>query len=168
MQELRATGVEALRPGSSPEGLVSPPGELESATRKSESKPLRSESAPVESSSHESHESVFNASTRSPRRFGDVVVDVAARTVEKDGAEVPLTPKEFDLLLALMDREGAVGSRVELMREVWGHKAAVMSRTVDTHIFELRRKLEKDPSSPLHILTVHKRGYRFRGAAPVP
>jgi DNA-binding response OmpR family regulator len=96
------------------------------------------------------------------RRFGDVEVDPAARTVTRGGEEVGLTPKEFDLLLALMGRDGAVASRVELMKEVWGHRAAVASRTVDTHIAELRRKLEEDSGDPCYILTVHKSGYRFR------
>ncbi len=95
-------------------------------------------------------------------RFGDVEVDPAARCVFRGGVEVPLTPKEFDLLLALVRRRGAVASRLGLMREVWGHRAAVASRTVDTHIAELRRKLEDEPSSPRHILTVHKAGYRLR------
>jgi DNA-binding response OmpR family regulator len=48
------------------------------------------------------------------------------------------------------------------MREVWGHQAAVLSRTVDTHVAELRRKLEKDPAAPRHILTVRKAGYRLQ------
>lgn len=95
--------------------------------------------------------------------FGDVKVDVAARRVLKGGDDVPLTPKEFDLLLALMRNEGVVVSRVALMKEVWGHRAAVASRTVDTHVAELRRKLERQPSRPRHILTVHKAGYRFQG-----
>ncbi len=94
--------------------------------------------------------------------FGRVEIQPAARAVLRDGEEVSLTPKEFDLLLALIARNGAVASRVALMREVWGHRAAVASRTVDTHISELRRKLEAEPSNPDHILTVHKMGYRFR------
>ena len=94
-------------------------------------------------------------------RFGDVEVDEAARCVRRAGDDVALTPKEFDLLVALMKREGAVASRLELMREVWGHRAAVVSRTVDTHIAELRRKLEDNPGEPAHILTVWKAGYRF-------
>jgi DNA-binding response OmpR family regulator len=69
---------------------------------------------------------------------------------------------EFDLLLALLRRRGAVASRLDLMREVWGHQAAVLSRTVDTHVAELRRKLEKDPAAPRHILTVRKAGYRLQ------
>lgn len=102
------------------------------------------------------------AAAEPPASFGEVEVDVAARRVVRDGDEVGLTPKEFDLLVALMRREGAVVSRVALMKEVWGHRAAVASRTVDTHVAELRRKLEPEPHNPRHILTVHKAGYRFQ------
>ncbi len=94
--------------------------------------------------------------------FGEVTIHIGSRTVFKDGEEVSLTPKELDLLLALLRRDGAVASRLELLQEVWGHRAAVVSRTVDTHISELRRKLEKEPSHPRHVLTVHKAGYRFQ------
>jgi len=96
-------------------------------------------------------------------RFGEVEVDRGARLVERGGVPVPLTPKEYDLLLALIDRGGRVASRVELMREVWGHRAAILSRTVDTHVAELRRKLEDDPARPRHIVTIRKAGYRFVG-----
>jgi len=68
----------------------------------------------------------------------------------------------FDLLLALVRRRGAVASRLELLKEVWGHQAEVMTRTVDIHIAELRRKLEDDASTPKHILTVWKAGYRLQ------
>ena len=88
-------------------------------------------------------------------------VYAARRTVLKGGEPVPLTPKEFDLLLALMRRRGAVAARRELLREVWGHRAAVITRTVDIHVAELRRKLEDDARQPRHILTVWKAGYRF-------
>ena len=64
--------------------------------------------------------------------------------------------------LSVLDRQGAVLTRNELMREVWDYDAAVVSRTVDTHIVELRRKLEIDPAHPQHILTVRKAGYRLR------
>jgi two-component system alkaline phosphatase synthesis response regulator PhoP len=95
-------------------------------------------------------------------RFGEVEVDASTRTVRLAGKPVYLTPMEFDLLCALIRRRGAVASRIELMREVWGHQAAVLSRTVDTHVAELRRKLESDPSNPRHILTVRKAGYRLQ------
>ena len=83
------------------------------------------------------------------------------RSVKKHGESVDLTPKEFDLLLELVRNEGAVVSRIDLMRTVWGHASAIVSRTVDTHIAELRRKLETDPSRPSLILTVRKAGYRL-------
>ncbi len=94
-------------------------------------------------------------------KFGSVEVNPASRTVIKGGDAVQLTPKEFDLLLALIRRRGAVASRLELLKEVWGHQAEVMTRTVDIHVAELRRKVEDDPSRPRHILTVWKAGYRF-------
>jgi DNA-binding response OmpR family regulator len=97
----------------------------------------------------------------SVHRFGDLVIDVAARTVHRGGEAVGLSPKAFELLLALVRREGAVASRAALLREVWGYQALVMSRTVDSHVAELRRKIEADPSEPRHVVTVYKAGYRF-------
>jgi DNA-binding response OmpR family regulator len=94
-------------------------------------------------------------------RFGDVEVLLDRRVVTRLGREVALTPMEFDLLRALVERQGALASRVDLLTEVWGHSAAVLTRTVDTHIAELRRKLEADPAKPRHILTVRKAGYRL-------
>jgi DNA-binding response OmpR family regulator len=94
-------------------------------------------------------------------RFGAIVVDPKARTVTRAGHPVQLSPKAFDLLLALIAREGKVVTRQELLREVWGYGAFVVSRTVDSHVAELRRKLEDDPADPAHILTVWKVGYRF-------
>ena len=97
-------------------------------------------------------------------RFGEVVVDTAARAVSRAGVPCTLTPKAFELLMALIRRGGAVAGRVELLTEVWGYGAFVMSRTVDSHIAELRRKLEADPAHPRHIVTVWKVGYRFEAS----
>jgi DNA-binding response OmpR family regulator len=94
--------------------------------------------------------------------FGDVEIDLAARGVKRRGGEVSLTPKEFDLLVALLRRDGAVATRVDLIQEVWGYPSSVITRTVDTHIAELRRKLEDDPSAPRHIVTVPRVGYRLQ------
>ena len=97
----------------------------------------------------------------SPIRLRDLEINLEARTVEKNATAVELAPKEFDLLVALIQHDGAVVSRTELMRAVWGHSAAVVSRTVDTHIAELRRKLDDySGTSPL-IVTVRKAGYRI-------
>jgi two-component system alkaline phosphatase synthesis response regulator PhoP len=94
-------------------------------------------------------------------RFGRVELNPASRQVLRAGEPVTLTPKEFDLLHALVRRRGRVASRLELLSEVWGHRAAVMTRTVDMHVVELRKKLEDDPSAPRHIVTVWKAGYRL-------
>lgn len=93
--------------------------------------------------------------------IGDIAVCQRTRTVTREGIEVDLAPKEFDLLLELIRRNGAVASRLELMQSVWGHPSSVVSRTVDTHIAELRRKLENDPANPQLIITVRKAGYRL-------
>jgi two-component system, OmpR family, alkaline phosphatase synthesis response regulator PhoP len=95
-------------------------------------------------------------------RFGDVEVGVATRTVTRGGHLVALAPLEFELLLALLRRGGGIATREELLREVWGYDAEVVSRTVDTHVAELRRKLEHDPAHPRHILTIRKVGYRLQ------
>lgn len=100
------------------------------------------------------------AAGAAPIRVHDIEVDPASRVVRRGGDPVHLSPKAFDLLLALLRRRGAVATRVELMQEVWGHRAAVLSRTVDAHVAELRRALERDSARPRIILTVWKRGYR--------
>jgi two-component system alkaline phosphatase synthesis response regulator PhoP len=95
-------------------------------------------------------------------RFGDIEVNPASGTVIRDGEAVTLTPKEFDLLVALLRRKGAVASRAELLGEVWEYaNTDVETRTVDVHVAELRRKLEDDPANPRHIVTVRKKGYRL-------
>jgi len=93
--------------------------------------------------------------------FGDVIVNREARTVTRSGKIVAVTPKELDLLIALLDRGERAVSRLELMRDVWGYSDSVITRTVDSHVAELRRKLEDDPRTPRHILTVQRFGYRL-------
>ena len=94
--------------------------------------------------------------------FGDVEVDVSRRSVRRNGQEVALTPRAFELLSTLLARANTVMSRHEILRTVWGYESSVTTRTVDAHIAELRRKLEANPAEPRHILTVHKVGYRLR------
>lgn len=94
-------------------------------------------------------------------RFSDVVVDPAARTATRAGEPVSLTPRAYDLLVCLARHEGKVVSRQDLLKLVWKHQAAIVTRTVDSHVSELRQKLERDPSNPDHIHTVWKVGYRF-------
>ncbi len=94
-------------------------------------------------------------------RFGDIVVNRSARSVARAGVPVSLTPKEYELLVALMDRAGSVVTRGDLLRAVWGYQQDVSTRTVDIHVSELRAKLEPVPAKPVHIITVRKVGYRF-------
>jgi two-component system, OmpR family, alkaline phosphatase synthesis response regulator PhoP len=94
-------------------------------------------------------------------KFGDVSIDPASRTVTRAGEAVSLTPKAYELMMALIKRKGAVATRVELLREVWDHRAIVLTRTVDSHMAELRKKLEHDPADPKHFITIWKVGYRF-------
>ncbi|HTE43632.1 MAG TPA: response regulator transcription factor [Gemmatimonadaceae bacterium] len=92
--------------------------------------------------------------------FGDVAVDLGSRAITRAGVSVALTPKAYELLLALVRRDGVVASRADLLKEVWGYGAFIMTRTVDSHVAELRRKVD-DPTHPRHIITVWKVGYRF-------
>ncbi len=86
----------------------------------------------------------------------------ASRIATRNGKTVALAPKEFDLLLHLCRHRNRVVSRLELLRSVWGYAEEAVSRTVDTHIAEIRRKLEADPARPRHIVTVRKSGYRLQ------
>ena len=95
-------------------------------------------------------------------QIGDVQVDPDRRAVIRDGIELPLTPKALDLLRALIRRANRVVTRQELLRDVWGYSADVTTRTVDAHMAELRRKVERDPAKPRHLLTVWRVGYRLK------
>lgn len=102
-----------------------------------------------------------DTTARDTLHIGTIEICPGSRSVRRDGNIVDLAPKEFDLLLELVRRGGAIVSRMELMKKVWGHSSVVVSRTVDTHIAELRRKLEKDSANPELIITVRKAGYRI-------
>ena len=93
-------------------------------------------------------------------RHGDIEIDVAARRVRRAGEVVVLRRKEFEVLLRLLRHPGEVITRRELMSDVWGYKDDVVSRTLDTHVFELRRKLGHSPPSPGYIETIMRVGYR--------
>jgi DNA-binding response OmpR family regulator len=94
--------------------------------------------------------------------FGDVRIDTGTRTVTRRSEMIALRPMEYELLLALARRRGQVASRQELLEDVWGYGPGVESRTVDTHIRQLRQKLEEDSEKPRVILTVRKAGYRLK------
>jgi DNA-binding response OmpR family regulator len=97
-----------------------------------------------------------------------VVVDPATRRVWRDGAEVRLSRKEFDLLVSLMSRAGEIVTREELMREVWQATFWTSAKTVDVHLGWLRKKLGDDASRPGLITTVRGKGLRFELGSSVP
>ncbi len=94
-------------------------------------------------------------------RFGDVIIDVPRETVTRAGDEVELTRQELRVLLTLAREPGRTISRQRLVREAWGDMGAVSTRTIDSHMVELRRKLEPDPGHPRHLITVRGQGYRL-------
>src|SRR6266571_1359377 len=85
----------------------------------------------------------------------------AVRAFEIQAFDYLLKPFDDERIIAPVKRGGRVASRLELLQEVWGYAEDVMSRTVDTHVAMLRRKLEHDPAHPRHIVTVRTFGYRI-------
>ena len=103
-----------------------------------------------------------------PRRIelAGCVVDLGARLARWPDGDRSLTPTETGLLSHLMAAEGRVVSQRDLLREVWGYRGGVVSRTVKTTVGRLRAKIERDASNPDHLLTVVGAGYRFEGGDP--
>jgi DNA-binding response OmpR family regulator len=106
---------------------------------------------------------VVDGPPRPVHAFDDVRVDVAARTVTRDGAPVEMTATEFDVLLCLIEARGAALSRDAIFSRVWGPHHHGTQRTIDNFMQQLRAKLEVDPQRPRHLLTVRGVGYRFDG-----
>ena len=96
-------------------------------------------------------------------RFGDVKVDFAKRAFSKNGKVFRLAEKGARVLRYLIDHRGQVMSRSDILQSVWSEQRFITGRTVDVHIAWLRRKLEDDPRSPRHIVTLRGEGYRFDG-----
>lgn len=93
--------------------------------------------------------------------FGGATVDFERFEASMEGREVHLSAKEFAILQLLWGRGGKAVSRDDILNEVWGYDVFPTTRTVDNHIMDLRSKLERDPSNPHHIVTVHGVGYRL-------
>jgi two-component system alkaline phosphatase synthesis response regulator PhoP len=96
-------------------------------------------------------------------QFGDLLVDVRAAEVRRDGTLVELSAKEFQLLRYFIEHRGATISREELLQQVWGYQSMPSTRTVDVHVAWLRQKLEPNARMPQYILTIHGLGYKFVG-----
>ncbi len=92
--------------------------------------------------------------------IGDVSIDVAGHRVTRNGSAVPLTPLEFDLLVALARKPWQVFTREQLLEQVWGYRHAADTRLVNVHVQRLRSKIERDPEKPEIVLTVRGVGYK--------
>jgi two-component system, OmpR family, alkaline phosphatase synthesis response regulator PhoP len=95
--------------------------------------------------------------------FGHIEIDFEGFLATSRGKELELTPKEFDILRLLIRHRGEVVTRERLLNEVWGYEASPTTRTVDSHILNLRKKVEEDPSNPKHLISVYGGGYMFVG-----
>jgi len=96
-------------------------------------------------------------------RFGDMEVDFTRCELRQAGKAVEITPLEFKLLAAFIRHRGHTLSRDKLLDEVWGRETFVTDRVVDTHITNLRKKIEPKPSEPRFLVSVRGMGYRFDG-----
>jgi two-component system KDP operon response regulator KdpE len=94
--------------------------------------------------------------------IGSITVDLAAKAVTRDGEEVRLTPTEWQILQILLRNPGKLVSQRELLHRVWGPQYETETHYLRQYMVQLRRKLEADPSRPVHLLTEPGMGYRFR------
>jgi DNA-binding response OmpR family regulator len=94
-------------------------------------------------------------------RFGDLEIEPLKREIRVGGSPVRLTPKEFELLHFLASHPGVVFSRYQLLDELWDIAFGGDPSTVTVHVRRLREKIERDPSSPRHLITAWRAGYRF-------
>jgi len=94
--------------------------------------------------------------------FGDVDIDFRKKTATKGGQDLHLTAREFSLLKLLAACEGQVVSRETILGKVWEYEKFPTTRTIDTFMYNLRRKVEDDPAAPKHLVTVPWSGYKFQ------
>ena len=95
--------------------------------------------------------------------FGDVTVDFKRHEARKGSDRLELTPREFRLLDFFVKHRGQVVTRDQLLDGVWGYTTVPFTRTVDTHVAKLRKKIEDVPAEPRFLVTVHRLGYKFLG-----
>ncbi|MBI4417880.1 MAG: response regulator transcription factor [Ignavibacteriales bacterium] len=93
--------------------------------------------------------------------IGDVHVDFKKQETVRGKKKIVMSAKEYQLLKYLVQREGQVVSRDQILNDVWGFESLPTTRTVDNYILSLRKKIEPSPAKPRHLLTVHTVGYKF-------
>lgn len=98
-----------------------------------------------------------------PEEYHDrhLEIDFVRYHAKKDGKPLRLSPREFDILRYMIERQGELVSREELLRCVWGYESSPYTRTIDAHMAQLRKKIEHRPGHPELIKTIHGKGYKF-------
>jgi DNA-binding response OmpR family regulator len=94
-------------------------------------------------------------------RFKNIELNFGGHRATKDGNNLELSPREFEILRYLIERSGETVTREQLLDDVWGYNNFPITRTVDNHIARLRQKIEENPAEPQIIITVHRIGYKF-------
>ena len=94
-------------------------------------------------------------------RFGNLEINFRKYSARKEGKSLTLSPREYEILKCLIERQGEIVSRDDLLNQVWGYYSCPNTRTVDAHIAKIRRKIEDTPEEPKLIITIHGIGYKF-------
>jgi DNA-binding response OmpR family regulator len=103
----------------------------------------------------------YNSSIPEIFYFGDLEINFKKYQARKTGKSLHLSPREFEILRYLLERQGEVVSREDLLNKVWGYESFPYTRTIDAHIATLRKKIEETPDKPVLIITIHGKGYKF-------
>ena len=94
-------------------------------------------------------------------KIGETKLDLRRLRAERNGKNLEISPREFEILELLIANRGTTVSREQLLHHIWGANASLYTRTIDAHIARLRHKLEIDGANPQFIITVHRLGYRL-------
>lgn len=105
--------------------------------------------------------SQINVQAASTYSFADITIDFIKHEIKKDQQALTLSVKEFEVLRFMVQHEGELITRDRLLDEVWGYDIFPTTRTIDTFVLNLRKKIEDDPAHPKHLVTIHKAGYKF-------
>jgi DNA-binding response OmpR family regulator len=109
--------------------------------------------------------STGKVTVKSQIMLGDITIDIEKRLVHKKGKKVDLTPMEFDLLREMSEHPGRVYSRMQLLDKVQGDAFEGYERTIDSHIKNLRKKIEINPDKPVYVITIYGVGYKVEGGS---
>jgi two-component system OmpR family response regulator len=124
---------------------------------------MRNQSSFTRTPDHEDASAAQEDDLRGILQFGNLTLDLTRREIRLDGNALPFTPKEYELMVFLVQHHGQALSRELLLSRVWTWESSNGTRTVDVHIHGLREKIEFDPDQPSRIVTVRGLGYRFEG-----